>query len=37
MAKETDDYAKGVETLVNLVGKAQADAVMARFKSGIRE
>jgi 4-carboxymuconolactone decarboxylase len=32
MADETNDYAKGVETLVSLVGETQADAVMARFK-----
>jgi 4-carboxymuconolactone decarboxylase len=32
MTNETNDYAKGVETLVTLVGKTQADAVMARFK-----
>jgi len=33
MSTGTNDYEKGVETLVNLVGKTQADAVMARFKS----
>jgi 4-carboxymuconolactone decarboxylase len=32
MTGETNDYAKGVETLISLVGKAQADAVIARFK-----
>jgi 4-carboxymuconolactone decarboxylase len=32
MTNETNDYAKGVETLVTLVGKTQADAVIARFK-----
>lgn len=33
MSSGTNDYQKGVETLVNLVGKTQADAVMARFKN----
>lgn len=33
MNKGTNDYEKGAETLVNLVGKTQADAVMARFKN----
>lgn len=33
MNKGSNDYEKGAETLVNLVGKTQADAVMARFKN----
>lgn len=32
MTDEKNDYARGVETLVSLVGQMQADAVMARFK-----
>lgn len=32
MTDETNDYARGVETLVSLVGETQADAVIARFK-----
>ena len=32
MTKETNDYTKGVETLINLMGEAQAEAVIARFK-----
>jgi 4-carboxymuconolactone decarboxylase len=33
MSTGSNDYEKGAETLVNLVGKTQADAVMARFKN----
>ncbi len=33
MSAGTNDYEKGIETLANLVGKSQANAVMARFKN----
>lgn len=33
MKTEVNDYAKGVETLVKLVGQRQAEAVMERFRN----
>ncbi|HEY0720496.1 MAG TPA: carboxymuconolactone decarboxylase family protein [Gammaproteobacteria bacterium] len=32
MTVEQDDYAKGAQTLIKLVGDARAEAVMARFR-----
>jgi len=32
MAREANDYTKGVETLLKLVGESQADGVIKRFK-----